>query len=137
MNNLKRVEILSFGVGILLLLICVLFSNRSLDINVHDTYFVIAPKHVGVLFLIVYVFYGVVYTIIHRYQKRYLGYLHLALTTPFLFSLVLSTIYIGAGLLNLYHIGAILSLLFLLGNIIFLTNILFSIAMAIKQNSQS
>ena len=136
MKKLKRIDVVFLLNGLLWLVICEIFSTRSLDIIYHDTYFVIVPGHIGFIFLMVYVAYAVAYFTIRKHQKQFLGFLHWILITPFLAGQVVSTIYAVDGKLPSYANSAIFAIMFLFGNLIFLVNIGYSIAGTIKQRTR-
>ncbi len=146
MTKLKRLDILFLLTGLLLLIPCLIFCDRTLDINVHDTYFVIAYLHIGILFFLVFGLYSLVYFLMRRHQKYVLGLLHLIFATPLFIHIILTTFFFTGGLPRRYSTNSIdtvfdatfadsiyvIVILFIIGQLLFLTNIILSIIKAIK-----
>lgn len=72
------------GITALLLLATSLFTNGSVDIAVHDTYFVISHNHVLILIALLYVVFGLITWGMHQLSRRLspvLNWLHYLITS--------------------------------------------------------
>jgi len=103
-----------FSIAFVLFLIYGLLSgiflgNSAIDIQMHDTYFVIAHFHIFILFSLIFAFYAIAYFVIPKMIKRKLnetlGLLHFALTTIGILSFICHPInYVGmAGVPRRYY----------------------------------
>jgi heme/copper-type cytochrome/quinol oxidase subunit 1 len=142
MTKLKRLDILFLLTGSLFLIMGFLMSNQTLDINVHDTYFVISFLHIGIFFFVIHALFSLIYFIIRRLHKYLLGLLHLILQTPIFFFIFISSFVLTDHASSSYYqnadtIYAVLIILFFLGQLFFLTNIVLSIVKAIKQRTRN
>jgi heme/copper-type cytochrome/quinol oxidase subunit 1 len=133
--------------GFLLLIPCLIFGDRTLYINVHDKYFIIAYLHIGVLCFLIYGLYSLTYFLIRRHQKYVLGLLHLLFVTPLFIHIILTTFFFMGGIPKRYSANAnidmafdtsfedsiyLIAILFFLGQLFFLANIILSIIKAVK-----
>lgn len=113
---------------------------QSLDIQVHDTYFVIAPSHITILFAATFLLLAAIYQLMKFVGKplyKKAGYVHLAFTLAFpcfiVFSLLLEPIIQGRYYDREHFLFTssifilILVSLFLAGQIILLLNIVVAI----------
>lgn len=152
MTKLKRLDLLFLLTGLLLLIPCLIFGGRRLDINLHDTYFVIASLHIGVLFFLIYGLFSLIYFLIRRHQNYILGLLHLFLGTPLFIHIILTTFFFMGGAPGRYNANTdidtafdttfvesiyIIITLFTLGQLLFLTNIILATINAIKHWTRS
>ena len=132
------------GTGVLFLLFDLLVFSSSLDINIHDTYFVLPSFHVTIFHLLVYGFFGFCYwgfQFIRRSLGRTLSLFHYFITTlailifalssffviksPVIFSQDKISIFSSIEFLNFVITSAAILLLF--AQIIFILNICLSI----------
>jgi len=142
-----------FGIGSLFLLILSILTgafwgNSAIDIQLHDTYFVIAHFHILILFSLIFGFYAIVYfvtpKIIRRQLNETLGQLHFWLTTIVIFFLMYPIYNLGmAGVPRRYYsvekpkiyeqvgninvIITIIGILAFLSQFIFLVNLIYSL----------
>ena len=99
-------------------------STESLDININDTYFVLANEHLVFLVCVYYAFLALVYWTLLRLQKqlnRVLTLIHLAGTIDLLFILWLCSLWID---IDQFWILTSFTILFLAAQITFVFNVL-------------
>jgi heme/copper-type cytochrome/quinol oxidase subunit 1 len=152
MTKLKRLDILFLLTGILLLVPCVFLGDRTLDINLHDTYFVIEYLHIGILYFIIYGLFSLVYFLIRRHKNYVLGLLHLIFGTPLFLHFILTDFFFTDNSPRRYYANGdtgtafdtvfadsiyVLVFLFILGQLLFLTNVIISIINSIKSGTRS
>ena len=152
MIKLKRLELLFLLTGFLLFIPCLIFAGRTLNINLHDTYLVIASLHIGIFFFLIHVFFSLVYFLIRRHHNYILGLLHLICGTPLFIHIILTTLFFMGGSPSRYNANTdidtvfettfadsiyIIIILFALGQLLFFTNITLAIIHAIKQRTRS
>ncbi|MGE6354244.1 hypothetical protein ACQKCJ_10245 [Flavobacterium sp. NPDC079362] len=70
--NLKKIKVyhLFWFVSIIVLLIGTFNPDETLDINVHDTYFIIAQLHVAIVLFLFFFLNGFGYWFVHRVLKK-------------------------------------------------------------------
>lgn len=73
-----------FGISGLLFLVLALAIGGQLEMNRHDTYYIIQFSHIGLMVFMMQVFYAVVYFILRRYLIFAAGIFHFLLATPLL-----------------------------------------------------
>lgn len=116
----------------IVLIYILLFSNSALDVQFHDTYFVITYFYIGIVMSILLAVFGVVYWWMKKknfHLKKGMSIAHILLTFAF-FAFLLFNIFRpvrndylnGAGLVFTNMV-----LLFILGQLLFLVNIGISI----------
>lgn len=120
----------------IILLFGVWSSESVLDINVHDTYFVIAYLYLAIIFSIIFVIIGMGYWIMYKTKRKlskWLNRIHIGLTFcgPLLM-LILAQFYRKEIMEyefnnNLTLIILLIFLLIVLGQIIFPINIIYSL----------
>jgi len=103
----------NFSIGFLVLLILsalkgVFFGNSAIDLQLHDTYFVINDFYILFLFSLIFGFYAIAYfvipKIIRRKLNKILGQIHFWLTTIVTFFLVYPIYSLGmAGVPRRYY----------------------------------
>ncbi|MDF0708480.1 cbb3-type cytochrome c oxidase subunit I [Flagellimonas okinawensis] len=114
----------------------ILSEDAVLDINVHDTYYVITYLHLAILLSVFFLMIGVVYWVMHKENgplSRWLTWIHIALTFggPIVIW-VLSQFY-RTGIMehgfnsNLTIIINLILLLAIIGQILFPLNIIYGI----------
>lgn len=84
MNNLKRIDFLFSLTGLLVLSIGLIFFRSTLDINIHDTYLVIAQTHIAMGLAFMYFLISLIYFSFKKFSKplKYrLGQIHYLITT--------------------------------------------------------
>ncbi|WP_367278102.1 cbb3-type cytochrome c oxidase subunit I [uncultured Algibacter sp.] len=117
--------------------------DSTIDINVHDTYFVVAHYHLGMIFLIFFVLIGLIYWVLNIFKRKKVNWLticHIILTIMSTFLLFYSDYLFGSstfqsnnkypyfdGLLNSNLIKTLAFLMFGIGQILFFFNILIGI----------
>ncbi len=142
-----------FGIGFVLFLILsaltyIFLGNSTIDLQLNDTYFVIAHFHIIVLFSLIFGFYAIVYFVTPKLIKRKLnetlGKIHFWLTTIGIFFLIYPIYDIGAaGVPRRYYdveqldaykqfgntnlVITIIVILLLLPQVIFLINLIYSL----------
>jgi heme/copper-type cytochrome/quinol oxidase subunit 1 len=147
MLKIKRLEIVFLLAGLLLFTLCFFMNENTIDINVHDTYFVIAYFHIGILFLLIHCFFALIYFLMRKHRTVLLGILHLLLGTPFFIYIILLSYFFAGGSVRRYYTHSVpenifdttlpnsfyfVITLFIIGQLIFLANIFISIFKAIK-----
>jgi len=84
MNWIKEKPYLIFFISFLLLVLFALFTNHNtLEINIHDTYFVITYAHIAILIAPILLLQGVGYWIIIFFKKKLnakLNFIHIVCT---------------------------------------------------------
>jgi heme/copper-type cytochrome/quinol oxidase subunit 1 len=103
LNKLSRPYLYFLLTGILLLIACFCVGDRNLDINVHDTYFVIAYTHVGIAFFLIHGFYTGIYFLMRRYANAVLSFLHFIFSLPLFIVLYLSTFFMFGAVPRRYY----------------------------------
>ncbi len=152
MAKIKRLDFLFLLTGLMLFALCFFTGKDTFDINVHDTYFVIAYFHIGVLFLLIYSLFALIYFFSRKYQMYFLGILHLLFGTPvFIYIIFISGFFTG-GSVRRYYTNTIPEklfdsnlpdslyftlTLFFIGQTAFLTNIIISIYRVSKSKVQN
>jgi len=142
-----------FGIGFvsflsLSALTGVFFGNSAIDIQLHDTYFVIAHFHIQVLFSLIFGFYAIVYFVTPKLIKRKLndtlGQIHFWLSTSGVFFLMYPIYHLGmVGIPRRYYnveqldsykqfgniniVITIIVILLLLSQVILLVNLVYSL----------
>lgn len=84
MSNLKRIDFLFSLTGLLILAIGFVFFRSTLDINIHDTYLVIAQTHIALGLASTFFLMSLIYFSFTKFSKplKYcLGQIHYAITT--------------------------------------------------------
>jgi heme/copper-type cytochrome/quinol oxidase subunit 1 len=138
-----RIDLLFVVAGVLLFLIAFLVYPSGIDLNVHDTYFVIANLHIAFVLLLLFLLFGFVYFIFQRTNrplKRVPGLIHYFISTFTILLFILSPLLVNHAprrynpndpvYENLHIINLIITIsaiLFLVAQAIFLANILRSI----------
>jgi cytochrome c oxidase subunit 1 len=138
-----RIDLLFVVTGVLIFLIAFLVYPSGIDLNVHDTYFVIANLHIAFVLLLLFLFLGFVYFIFQRMNrplKRVPGFIHYFISTFTVLVFTLSPLLVNHAprrynpsdpvYENLHVINLIITIsaiLFLIAQAVFLYNILRSI----------
>src|SRR5687768_6564218 len=109
-------------IGALLLLLSFFSNDRTIDIHVHDTVFIIPASHIfgslGFLLLFFWLIYNLAYKIIF---SKALAWIHIISTIVFFISLVLISFLESFYFLNQIALG--LSIIAVLAQLLFLINI--------------
>lgn len=103
--NIKKIKVYHlFWIVAALILLIGLFSNNSsvLDLNIHDTYFVISNYHVSILLFICYFITGLGYWLVQTvYKKQLIKYLTIIHTVILIGSFTLYWVVVICGKLYL------------------------------------
>ncbi|MES2134123.1 MAG: hypothetical protein V4506_17380 [Bacteroidota bacterium] len=148
----NRIHILFLLTGLCYLLFGYASGDSTLDINVHDTYFVIALQHIGFLFFVIHLFYSIIYFLIRKSLNYISGLIHLLLIMPLCISIMYSAFYTSfvlGGTTRRYYTNSndsifesqgsfsnllfVFSILFLLAQLVFIGNIIIAITKGIAQ----
>ena len=84
MSNLKRIDFLFSLTGLLVLAIGLIFFRSTLDINIHETYLVIAQTHIALGLAFLYLLISLIYCSFTKFSqplKYRLGQIHYIITT--------------------------------------------------------
>lgn len=103
-KQLSRPHLYFLLTGILLFIACLCVGDRNLDINVHDTYFVIAYSHVGIVFFLIHGFYAGLYFPMRRYANAVLSFLHFIFSLPLFIVLYLSAFFMFGAVPRRYYV---------------------------------
>lgn len=95
-KSIFRLHILSLIIGLIFIFFFLILGKQDLVINVHDTYFVIAFFHIGLIIFIIHFLFALLYFIMKNYCKFSLGLVHLCLVLP-LYIILLLTPYLHFG----------------------------------------
>ncbi|MES2515294.1 MAG: hypothetical protein V4580_14170 [Bacteroidota bacterium] len=99
---LKRLDVLFLLTGILLFIMC-FFMGDTFDVSLHDTYFVIAYFHIGLMFLLIHGMFALTYFVMRKHQTYFLGILHLLLGTPLFIYIILISLFLSGGSARRYY----------------------------------
>lgn len=151
MKPLKRLDILFLVTGLFLLIPCLIFADRAVNINVHDTYFVISYFHIGILLFLIHALFGLGYFVMRKHYKYALGLLHLILGAPPFIYFNLTMFFFMGGAARRYYANNdldticetlldsiyFISVLFVIAQLLFLTNIILSLVNVLKHGSRN
>jgi|SRR5690606_8743235 len=137
MNKLIEKPHLIFLLAIpITIMIGMLREDEVLDINVHDTYFVIAHSHLSMLISILFGIIGMVYWIIQKADRRlskWLNRAHIGLTFGGTLVVWILTKFYRTGVMeyefnnNLTLMITLIILLMIIGQIVFPINIIYGL----------
>lgn len=117
-------------------------EDNTLDINVHDTYYVISTWHITYILLIIYSFLGMLYYLINRLRlktNRTLSGIHTLITcgSIFIYWILYPLLsYLDTSILSIGYVNIMLTILFLLVIVIqllFIINIFIGLIKIKKQ----
>ncbi len=150
-KKLTRIHALFLITGFIFLITCFLFGDNTLDINVHDTYFVIHYQHVGILVFLIQGVYSLLYFFMRRHLNYMIGLLHLFFQIPLLLILILTAFFYFGGAPRRYFTTSepeffnfsflndpalLVVFLFLMAQLLFIINIIVSIISVTKQKKK-
>ncbi|MBX2829059.1 MAG: cbb3-type cytochrome c oxidase subunit I [Flavobacteriaceae bacterium] len=137
MNYLIEKPYLIFLLSIpIIMLIGILSGDAVLDINVHDTYFVIAYLHLALMISVLFGIIGIGYWIMQKVDRKlsmWLNWTHIGLTFGGTFAVWILTKFYRTEIMeyefnnNLTFIITLIILLVIFGQIIFPINIIYGL----------
>ena len=137
MNLIKKPYLPSWFLAIVCGFIAYFGSNTTIDINVHDTYYIVAKNELYLGISILYFLTGFGYWIVHKFRKRLISFLTF---THFIVAILLPSLiiffdvansilnasryYINSNLSTSYILTELLFIgLFILGKVLYIINI--------------
>jgi heme/copper-type cytochrome/quinol oxidase subunit 1 len=151
LQKLKQPYWLSLFIGILLCAVFAISPDRTLDINIHDTYVVIYFPHIGFVALIIYLIYAGIYFLMRNYRNYVLSLIHLFSGVPLFVILFLQGTSFSTNAPKRYYpstdvsfidIDTLLSwyrailILFFAGQLVFFANIIIATAKAVNKKME-
>lgn len=158
MKKLFRTDVLFALSGILFLILGFIYlsllKDSTLDINVHDTYFVTSYTHVFTYLSIPFFLFALVYFLFVLFKRplgKILGFLHFVLSILFLFTVFFSNSVFLSGVPRRYYTNShavfydslvdlnqfifIVSIAFVIAQLLLLINIIWTLVRPREKNS--
>jgi len=141
-KNFSRIDFLFSVTGLFVLLVGLIFFRSAFDINVHDTYFVIANSHITIGLTFLFFIFSLIYfsfARLGRPLKKGLGLTHYIITVLTLFITVFPPTFLfkptryspaDASLDSNFDVNTLILLVFftfILGQLLFLINIIWTL----------